>query len=105
MCDDALTYTHFVSFGLSRTHSHSLNHTITLTVTSHAHPHPHMCTQAVIPGGVSVPMLTAEMCEDALMDFDGLRVYKSALGTGSMTVLDKSQDPIAVVARIASFFK
>jgi len=50
-------------------------------------------------------MLTAEMCEDALMDFDGLRVYKSALGTGSMTVLDKSQDPIAVVARIASFFK
>lgn len=61
--------------------------------------------QAVIPGGVSVPMLTAEMCNDALMDFDGLRVYKSALGTGSMTVIDKSQDPIAVVARISSFFK
>jgi len=61
--------------------------------------------QAVIPGGVSVPMLTAPMCEDALMDFDGLRIYKSALGTGSMTVIDKSQDVVALTARISSFFK
>eukprot|EP00960_Hanusia_phi_P060856 764652-Hanusia_phi.AAC.7 len=67
--------------------------------------------QAVIPGGVSVPMITKSMAEEALMDFDGLRKYKSALGTGSMTVLDKSQfilrpqDIIKAVARISSFFK
>ena len=39
------------------------------------------------------------------MDFDGLRQFKTALGTGSMTVIDKSQDVIALTARISSFFK
>jgi len=61
--------------------------------------------QAVIPGGVSVPMITAEMADKAVMDFDGLREFKSALGTGSMTVIDKDQDIIKVVERISSFFK
>ncbi|EKX37816.1 F subunit of NADH-ubiquinone oxidoreductase [Guillardia theta CCMP2712] len=61
--------------------------------------------QAVIPGGVSVPMITKSMAAEAIMDFDGLRKYKSALGTGSMTVLDNSQDIIKAVARISSFFK
>jgi NADH-quinone oxidoreductase subunit F len=32
--------------------------------------------QAVIPGGVSVPMVTKEMADEAIMDFDGLRKYK-----------------------------
>mmetsp|Transcript_55861 Transcript_55861/g.132081 ORF Transcript_55861/g.132081 Transcript_55861/m.132081 type:complete len:458 (+) Transcript_55861:35-1408(+) len=61
--------------------------------------------QAVIPGGVSVPMVTKSMAETAIMDFDGLREFKTALGTGSMTVIDKSQDVIALTARISSFFK
>jgi len=61
--------------------------------------------QSVIPGGVSVPMVNAEMAAEAVMDFDGLRKYKTALGTGSMTVIDKQQDLIAVTTRIASFFK
>jgi len=61
--------------------------------------------QAVIPGGVSVPMVNAEMASEAIMDFDGLRQYKTALGTGSMTVIDKNQDLIKVVTRISSFFK
>ena len=61
--------------------------------------------QSVIPGGVSVPMVNAEMAAEAIMDFDGLRKYKTALGTGSMTVIDKQQDLIAVTTRIASFFK
>jgi NADH:ubiquinone oxidoreductase subunit F (NADH-binding) len=61
--------------------------------------------QAVIPGGVSVPMVTKSMAEEAIMDFDGLRQFKTALGTGSMTVIDKSQDVIALTARISSFFK
>ena len=47
--------------------------------------------QAVIPGGVSVPMITPEMAKTCVMDFDGLRQFKSALGTGSMTVIDKDQ--------------
>jgi len=61
--------------------------------------------QAVIPGGVSVPMITPEMAKKCIMDFDGLREFKSALGTGSMTVIDKDQDLIKVVARISAFFK
>jgi len=98
-----LSHTHTLSLSVSLAHTLTLS--LSLSLSRLTQPHTHTYTQAVIPGGVSVPMLTAEMCEDALMDFDGLRVYKSALGTGSMTVLDKSQDPIAVVARIASFFK
>lgn len=61
--------------------------------------------QAVIPGGVSVPMVTADQAKEAIMDFDGLRKYRTALGTGSMTVIDKSQDVIKVTTRISAFFK
>ena len=56
--------------------------------------------QAVIPGGVSVPMITPEMAKTCVMDFDGLRQFKSALGTGSMTVIDKDQARPRPPARI-----
>ena len=49
---------------------------------------------AIIPGGVSVPMITKEMAERALMDFDSLREMRSGLGTGAVIVMDKSTDLI-----------
>jgi NADH-quinone oxidoreductase subunit F len=60
---------------------------------------------AVIPGGASMPLLTAEQCETATMDFDALAKLKSGLGTGALIVMDKSTDPIKAIARIAYFFK
>jgi NADH-quinone oxidoreductase subunit F len=60
---------------------------------------------AVIPGGSSMPMLTAEQCETATMDFDALAKLKSGLGTGALIVMDKSTDVIKAIARIAYFYK
>ena len=60
---------------------------------------------AVIPGGSSVPCLTAEMCQDLPMDFDSLRELNSGLGTAAVIVMDKSTDIIKAIARISYFYK
>ncbi len=61
--------------------------------------------KAVIPGGSSVPMLPAEICADAIMDFDWLREQKSGLGTAAVIVMDQSTDVIKAIARLAKFYK
>ena len=61
--------------------------------------------KAVIPGGVSTAMIPAEQAETVLMDIDSLKALKSNLGTGSAIVMDQSTDLVAVVARIARFYK
>ena len=61
--------------------------------------------QAIIPGGSSVPCLPSNICNDILMDFDSLRDVKSGLGTAAVMVMDKSVDIIAVITRLAAFYK
>ena len=61
--------------------------------------------KAIIPGGSSVPMIPAEQCETALMDFDSLRELRSGLGTAAVIVMDKSTDLIKAIARISYFYK
>ncbi len=60
---------------------------------------------AVIPGGSSVPLVPAELCDDLGMDFDSLQKVKSGLGTAAVIVMDKSADPIKAIARISYFYK
>jgi NADH-quinone oxidoreductase subunit F len=60
---------------------------------------------AVIPGGSSVPCLTADMCDDLSMDFDSLKELRSGLGTAAVIVMDKSTDIIRAIARISYFYK
>src|SRR5258708_26180378 len=60
---------------------------------------------AVIPGGSSMPMIPAHQCDKLLMDFDGCRDLKSALGTAAVIVMDKSTDIIRPMARISYFYK
>jgi len=60
---------------------------------------------AVIPGGSSMPLIPAHDCERLLMDFDGTREFKSALGTAAVIVMDKSTDIIRAMARISYFYK
>ena len=50
-------------------------------------------------------MLTAEQCENAIMDYDGMRELKSSFGTACMIVMDKSTDIIKAIWRLSSFFK
>ena len=39
--------------------------------------------KAVIPGGASCPILPAELCDEAIMDYDGMRELKSSFGTAA----------------------
>jgi NADH-quinone oxidoreductase subunit F len=61
--------------------------------------------KAVIPGGSSMPVIPAHECDHLLMDFDGCREHKSALGTAAVIVMDKSTDIIRAFARFAYFYK
>jgi len=61
--------------------------------------------KAVIPGGSSVPLLPAEICETVLMDFDSLKEVKSGLGTAAVIVMDQSADVVRAIARISYFYK
>jgi NADH-quinone oxidoreductase subunit F len=60
---------------------------------------------AVIPGGSSVPLVTAEQIIDCPMDFDALRALQSGLGTAAVIVMDKSTDIVKAIARLAYFYK
>jgi NADH-quinone oxidoreductase subunit F len=61
--------------------------------------------KAVIPGGSSVPLIPAEQCEAALMDFDSLKELRSGLGTAAVIVMDKSTDLVRAIARLSYFYK
>jgi NADH-quinone oxidoreductase subunit F len=61
--------------------------------------------KAVIPGGASVPLLRAEQCDEAIMDFDWLREQRSGLGTAAVIVMDRSCDVIKAVWRLSKFYK
>jgi len=62
---------------------------------------------AVIPGGSSMPLVPAgaDQADTLLMDFDGCRDKKSALGTAAVIVMDKSTDIVKAMARISYFYK
>ena len=62
--------------------------------------------QAVIPGGSSMPLLPKNVCDSITMDFDSL-ISKSKvdLGTAGIVVINKDQDIIKCMARIARFYK
>jgi NADH-quinone oxidoreductase subunit F len=61
--------------------------------------------QAVIPGGSSMPLLPKNICETITMDFDSLIANKSGLGTAGVVVINKDQDIVKCMARIARFYK
>jgi len=59
----------------------------------------------VIPGGSSTPVIPKHVCEDALMDFDGLVAAQTSLGTAALIVMDKSTDMIKAIHRLIMFYK
>src|SRR4030088_1435253 len=60
---------------------------------------------AVIPGGSSMPLVPASLCDPLPMDFDGCASVKSALGTAAVIVMDKSTDIIRALGGTSFFFK
>jgi NADH-quinone oxidoreductase subunit F len=59
--------------------------------------------KAVIPGGSSVPVLTAAECVVDL-DFDALAAAGTMLGSAGVMVMDSSTCMVKAIARIAHFY-
>ena len=59
--------------------------------------------KAVIPGGSSSPVLTAEEC-DIPADYDSLAKAGSMLGSGATVILDETTDMAKVLARLMKFY-
>lgn len=60
--------------------------------------------KAVIPGGSSMPPMTAEEVEIAMMDEDSLSKLGTHIGTAGVMVMDEDTDIVAVTKRIAHFY-
>ncbi len=60
--------------------------------------------KAIIPGGVSMPVLAAEQV-DVLMDHDSLKQAGTLLGTGGIVVMDETACMVRAAIVIARFFR
>lgn len=60
--------------------------------------------KAVIPGGSSVPVLTADAIMDCTMDYNGLQQAGSSFGTGAVMVMDETTCMVKVLRRISRFY-
>jgi NADH-quinone oxidoreductase subunit F len=61
--------------------------------------------KAVIPGGSSTPVLTADAIMAATMDYDSLRKAGSALGSAAVIVMDETTCMVKVLERLTRFYK
>lgn len=60
--------------------------------------------KAVIPGGTSAPVLTAEEAERATLDYECLADMKSMLGSGSIVVMDDTRCMVDMMGVITHFY-
>jgi len=60
--------------------------------------------KAIIPGGSSSPLLTAEEC-DIPMDYDSIAKAGSMLGSGGLMVMDETTDMVKLALRIMRFYQ
>jgi NADH-quinone oxidoreductase subunit F len=60
--------------------------------------------KAFIPGGSSCPVLTAEECEGATMDYDSMAARKSMLGSGGVVIMDEDTCMVKAALRIIRFY-
>jgi len=60
--------------------------------------------KAVIPGGVSVPVLPAAAVAGMTMDYNSVKAAGSALGTGAVIVMDETTCMVSLLRRISRFY-
>jgi NADH-quinone oxidoreductase subunit F len=60
--------------------------------------------KAVIPGGLSAPILTPEEAEKALLDFNSLRDMGTMAGSGGIIVIDDQTEMIDVLLNCSHFY-
>src|SRR5919112_1190149 len=67
-------------------------------------PLPGRTFKAVIPGGSSVPIMTMEEAEAAVMDYEGMVAKGSMLGSAGCIVIDDAQCMVKQIGRLARFY-
>ena len=60
--------------------------------------------KAVIPGGASTKVLTADTIMECSMDYNSLQQAGSSFGTGAVIVMDETTCMVSVLRRIARFY-
>jgi len=60
--------------------------------------------KAVIPGGVSVPVVPGEIMMKTNMDYDSVKAAGSALGTGAAIIMDETTCMVRVLERVSRFY-
>ncbi len=60
--------------------------------------------KAVIPGGASTPIIPAHLIKDVMMDYESLRSFDSALGTGGMIIMDEDTDMVKALKNLLHFY-
>lgn len=60
--------------------------------------------KAIIPGGASTGVLSAQDVENLTLDYESLRDIRSALGTGGMIVMDEDTDMVEVLKNLLEFY-
>ncbi|MGH2409412.1 MAG: NADH-ubiquinone oxidoreductase-F iron-sulfur binding region domain-containing protein, partial [Chloroflexota bacterium] len=60
--------------------------------------------KALIPGGTSVPILTAQEAEAVTIDFESMQRAGTMLGSGGMIVFDDTADMPRALASISDFY-
>jgi len=60
--------------------------------------------KAVIPGGSSAPVLTAQECNQATLDYECLAQMGSMLGSGAVIVIDDSQCMVDLLGVLMHFY-
>lgn len=60
--------------------------------------------KAVIPGGSSVPVVPAEVMMEANMDYDSLANIGTAIGAGSVIVMDETTCMVSMLERLSYFY-
>lgn len=61
--------------------------------------------KAVIPGGASAPVLTAEEVEKVNLDYESLQEFGSMLGSGAVIVIPEDVSMVDVLNNLMHFFK
>lgn len=60
--------------------------------------------KAVIPGGSSVPILTAKDVETVTLDYESMQAHGSMLGSGAPIVMDEDVDMVWALSNLARFY-
>jgi NADH-quinone oxidoreductase subunit F len=61
--------------------------------------------KAVIPGGLSVPVVPGDVMMKTNMDYDSLKAAGSAMGSAGIIVMDETTCMVTVLERITRFYK